>query len=911
MATITAAAGGGNWNSGATWTGGVIPTANDDVLLTNTSGNVTINATASCRSIDCTGYPGTLTHDANITLNIGTSTAGPANVACVFSTAMTYAPAVTGAVSIFFNSTVASTVQTIDFGDKTAAGTITLSAATTSGYKLVNTSLNCSSTAFLVLTQGSFDTNNINCTWGVLSSNGTLVRSLEFGTSVLTVSGITIAVYAPTSNITVNASNCTLDVVGIAPGLNLGGGTSWGTITMNNLGVTTLTASGSGTTIKNFSRTRPVGAGNAGLQLNTTFVITGTLTLTGTSAVDRLWVYGQIFIARAFFMGAGSTVVTSYVDYSDIQFSGGGPAITGTSLGDMGNNLNITFDAPVTQYWIGDGGNWSDAAHWSTSSGGTANGRIPLPQDPVIADAASFTLAGQTITMNMSRAGASWNFSAINRAINWTTNNPANVTIHGSVTMSSLMIRATGTGSIVLGGRGSHTVTMAGSSFQGCTISCGTGTYTLLDAFFLGANNLTLAAGTLNTNGMSVGALSFVATNVSNQKTLNMGSSVMTLTGNIANAVWNVVNTATTINPGTGTILITNTGNYIRSFIGAGLSYNIVTFTAAGAPNQLTITGANTFNALNIGPGRQLTMPSGTTNTFSVFNAAGANYGYVYLPGQSGNYASVPSSAALSITGDIDLQCKVALDNWTATNSQAFICKEAAAGAGLRSYRFEIGPAGPGILNLMLSVDGTAQALAFASTPLNLAAGALKWLRVTWRQSDGRVQFFTSDDGSGWLQLGTDQTLVIASIFTNSSPVEVGSRDLGTNFSLAGKVYRAIVKNGINGTVVLDADFSAKSFGANSFIESSSNAATMTINGALAQAGDGRVMLDSSSAATAATVSKSTGYVAGTYLTIKDSTATGGAAWYAGANSVSLTNVTGWNFSSGNSNNTLFMDFFD
>ena len=35
------------------------------------------------------------------------------------------------------------------------------------------------------------------------------------------------------------------------------------------------------------------------------------------------------------------------------------------------------------------------------------------------------------------------------------------------------------------------------------------------------------------------------------------------------------------------------------------------------------------------------------------------------LSGLFGNYASTPDSAALSITGDIDIKCKVAMADWT------------------------------------------------------------------------------------------------------------------------------------------------------------------------------------------------------------------------------------------------------
>jgi len=83
-----ARAGGGNWNTDATWsttTGGAAdttkPDATDDVFLDANSGNVTIAANSYCRSINCTDYTGTLTQDASTTLYIGDATAGAGNIA--------------------------------------------------------------------------------------------------------------------------------------------------------------------------------------------------------------------------------------------------------------------------------------------------------------------------------------------------------------------------------------------------------------------------------------------------------------------------------------------------------------------------------------------------------------------------------------------------------------------------------------------------------------------------------------------------------------------------------------------------------------------------------------------------------------------------------------------------------------
>jgi phage baseplate assembly protein gpV len=56
------------------------------------------------------------------------------------------------------------------------------------------------------------------------------------------------------------------------------------------------------------------------------------------------------------------------------------------------------------------------------------------------------------------------------------------------------------------------------------------------------------------------------------------------------------------------------------------------------------------------------------------------------------------------------------------------------------------------------------------------------------------------------------------------------------------------------------------------------------------------ITINSSISGTAATLSLASGTVADNYLSIKDSTATGGATWYAGANSTNVSNVSGWIF---------------
>jgi len=69
MATWTAAAGGGNWNDNDTWEeGGGYPGAGDNAVLDSGSGNVTVNVASACMDITCTGYTGTLTLGADLTV---------------------------------------------------------------------------------------------------------------------------------------------------------------------------------------------------------------------------------------------------------------------------------------------------------------------------------------------------------------------------------------------------------------------------------------------------------------------------------------------------------------------------------------------------------------------------------------------------------------------------------------------------------------------------------------------------------------------------------------------------------------------------------------------------------------------------------------------------------------------------
>ena len=211
---------------------------------------------------------------------------------------------------------------------------------------------------------------------------------------------------------------------------------------------------------------------------------------------------------------------------------------------------------------------------------------------------------------------------------------------------------------------------------------------------------------------------------------------------------------------------------------------------------------------------------------------------YLWLPGVGGNYASAPDSVPLSITGDIDLRAKVSANNWSDPGQVGGVIAKYVT-AGQQSYVLRLVS---NTLRLIWSADGSNDIFKDSTTTLPFSNFASGWVRATLDVDNGAVgndvKFYTSsnydpDTGTGtWTQLGTTVTTAgTTSIFNSTAILQVGDIDTGgTQFPFAGKAYRAQIYNGIDGTKVFDANFTAVPEGATSFTESSSNAATVTIN---------------------------------------------------------------------------------
>ena len=575
------------------------------------------------------------------------------------------------------------------------------------------------------------------------------------------------------------------------------------------------------------------------------------------------------------------------------------PNVSGTRLGDCLGNSGITFTtasgtprdgggAGVKRYAVA-AGNFSSTAVWSESDGGSAGASVPLPQDDVYLTASS---GAGTYNINVPRSCRNLDCTGFTRTLN---NNNNNWSLYGNLKIVPGMTWAFTSIGPNFRGRGSQTIdtsgVVPGGGITNTTVFAPGGSYTLLSDLSLAQStqsSLTVVAGTFNANGYNVTANRVDASGTA-VKAINFGSGTWTLGFNTT-FVASLTSANTTVIANTSTIIVNAATTANRDFI-ANSVFGTVTYTVADSPGALILGGASTIGTLNIGAGRSLKLPVNTQTTVGTLNVAGVSRGGVRLPGVSGSYLSTPDSAAVSVTGDIDIRCRVALTDYTAASEGALVTKFGAAGQ--RSFRFFVDTAGR--LNFNMSTDGTANTgLQWQAGP-TFVDGTTYWVRTT-RTAAGTLRFFYAADQptmpTSWTEAGLSQTLSAGqNLFDSTSPVEIGSMTLGTAHLANGVFKRAQIRNNVldDGTgVVFDTDFTPAEF--DPFFLDTANGAIVTPSTTLANVGDGRVVIESSTAGTGATLNVTNPYqLEG--VDIKDVTINGPVTL--GAQSVVRTNVRG------------------
>ncbi|MGY0023761.1 hypothetical protein ACVHNB_32930 [Streptomyces sp. YJ-C3] len=192
---------------------------------------------------------------------------------------------------------------------------------------------------------------------------------------------------------------------------------------------------------------------------------------------------------------------------------------------------------------------------------------------------------------------------------------------------------------------------------------------------------------------------------------------------------------------------------------------------------------------------------------------------FLDLDGDPANIASTPDAAALDITGDLDLRIELEA-NWYQPTPQTLIGKWA---PGQASYYMRIQD---GLLSLIYSTDGGPGFFVRQRLPALPRRAAL---RATLDVDNGAGGFTASlywapSMAGPWTLLNRPYSASgVLSLFSGSAPLTIAPLDVtatATRPPVVGRVYKAEVRSGINGTVVASPDFTQQPLGTASFTDS-------------------------------------------------------------------------------------------
>jgi hypothetical protein len=590
-----------NWDgtAGTKWAatvggagGAGVPTSADDVFFDAASGAVTCTISGGntgAKSINCTGFTGTLTGSVDITVS--------GNI--TFVAGMT--------LSVTNTITVDGTATLISDGKSYANLTVSGAGITVTLGDALSVLLSC------IISSGTFTTNNYNVTTLSLSSNNSNVRAINLGSSILTLGGSSPISFTTSTNLTFNAGTSQINVTLSTASFN-GGGLTFYNVNFTSIIASVRTMSGANTfnnLILNASAT-----GLSVLNLTANQVINGTFTCSGSSAIARGQVRSSVTgTVRTLTVG---TLSATDCDFRDITVAGAAAGTSPTRAGDCGGNSGITFPAAKNVYWnLAGTQDWNANAWASTSGGAPTVNNFPLAQDTAIFDdaGAAGTVNFGTIQYSISGINASSRTSAM-------TLNQSSQQIYGSITLGS-GVTVTGTGISTLLGRGTTNISTAGKTITfGLSINTITGTVRLLEAYNASAS-ITIASGIFNANNYSVTITGFGSSGTLLAKTVTMGSGLWTMTS--PGTAWNLGGSLLTLNKDTANILFSADTTFIRVFNGLGLTYNKLTIGGATLTGTTQFSGNNTFSELaSTKPvAHTLSFAAGSTTTVGAWTITG------------------------------------------------------------------------------------------------------------------------------------------------------------------------------------------------------------------------------------------------------------------------------------------------
>lgn len=858
-----------NWDgtAGTKWAltsggagGQAVPTSADDVFFDANSGanTVTISASVQAKTVTCTGFTGTLAGSSTLTIY--------GNMTLVAGMTVTYS----GTLSIGATSTLISAGKTLG------------------GLQVTNSSLTFTLGDALTLSgtldvfRSTFDTANFNVTAASLLSSSSNTRAITLGSSTVTLTSTTPWTTTTTTNLTFNANTSQITMT-VTPATFAGGGLTFNNVTNNaNSGSGVATGDVIITGANTFANLTISLTSNPlkSLALAANQTVTGTLTVAGASAINRIAVYSDT-------IGTSRTITAAAVsatdcDFRDITIAGAAAPISPTRAGDCKGNSGITFPAAKTVYWnLAGTTNWN-ATGWATSSGGSpAVNNFPLAQDTAIFDN---TGSAGTVTVNTRWNIGTFNSSSRTNAMTLTFSGSALANIYGNWT-SGTGVTITGTPTVSFLGRVTQTVTSNGITFTpAVVVNSPSGTVTLADNWTT-SNTFTLTQGTLNTSSSTLTCTTFASSNT-NTRTLAFGTGNITV--NSTGTVWDTGTVTNLTVTGTPVVNVTNATATATTVLPGALSEaNSISYNFTAGTYTLTFLGTANHTARNV----DFTGFAGTWAAIS----AGTIYGDLKLSTGMTLTASSSTMTMGATSGTKTITSNGKTMDFPLTINGAGGTFQLADNLTLGSTRTFTHTNGTLDLNGKTLTVGTRYTTAAGTKNLTFNGGTVVCPNAnTTSWNNAAPTNFTTTAGTGTGKIS--MTAATAKTFVGG-----------------GSTYNCTLSNDGAGALTISGSntFTTLANGVQPTTFTFTSGTTQTLTNWSISGTSGNLVTIGATTTSAATVSKSSGTVSADYLSISYSTATGGASWYAGANSTNGGNNTGWIFTAPPvSGNGRFLIFF-
>ena len=525
------------------------------------------------------------------------------------------------------------------------------------------------------------------------------------------------------------------------------------------------------------------------------------------------------------------------------------------------------------RYWVLGTGTWSstNTANWSDSSGGLGGFSVPTAADDVYFDANSNVLATAfTVTMaNTPRVCRDFLASGLDGTMTLA-GSAIGLTVSGSLTFQATNFTRTYTGTTTFNATTTgKTVTTNGVSLGAVTFDGVSGSWALGTAL-TGNGAITLTNGTLDLQSYTLSALRFSSTNA-NTRTIAFGTGQISCTG--TGTVWTTSTITGLTTTGTQVVNVTSTGSTaITVSLGTSISEaNSISFNFTGGTYALSWSGSNTAirnlnftgyagtvgEILIITVYGNLTLSTGMSLTASIFDWR--------FRGTSGTQQITTNAKTLDfpitfngVGGTFQLQ-----DAFTMGSTRA---------ATLTNGTLDL-------FGKTLTV-GTAFTTATGTKNLTFNGGTLVCPTAnTTSFNNAAPTNFTTTAGTGTgtisMTAATAKTFVGGGSTFNCTLNQGGAGDL----TITGSNTFSNITNTTQPASVL-------------FTAGTTNTFTnFNLSGTA-----GNLITIGSVTAASHTLSKASGTVSADFLSISQSTATGGAGWYAGANSTDGGSNSGWIF---------------